>query len=35
MRLIYFTSAYAINIHDKIIEISGGREGIKNFGNYR
>lgn len=33
MRLIYFTSAYAINIHDKIIEISGGREGIKNFGN--
>lgn len=33
MRLIYFTSDYAIKIHDKIIEISGGREGIKDFGN--
>lgn len=29
----YFTSAYAIKIHDKIIEISGGVMGIKDFGN--
>ena len=33
MRLIYFSSNYAIKIHDKIIDISGGREGIKDFGN--
>lgn len=33
MRLIYFTSDYAIKIHDKIIQISGGREGMKDFGN--
>lgn len=33
MRLIYFTSEYAIRIHDKIVEISGGRSGIKDFGN--
>jgi death-on-curing protein len=29
----YFTSEYAIKIHDKIIEISGGISGIKDFGN--
>lgn len=33
MRLIYFTSEYAIKIHDKIIEISGGIQGVKEFGN--
>jgi death-on-curing protein len=33
MDLIYFTSNNAIKIHDKIIEISGGRVGIKDFGN--
>jgi death-on-curing protein len=33
MELIYFTSEYAIKIHDKIIEISGGRKGVKDFGN--
>lgn len=33
MNLIYFTSAYAIKIHDKIITFSGGREGVKDFGN--
>ncbi|MFE3867438.1 type II toxin-antitoxin system death-on-curing family toxin [Flavobacterium sp. LS2P90] len=33
MKLIYFSSQYAIKIHDKIIEISGGHPGIKNFGN--
>lgn len=30
---LYFTSEYAIKIHDKIIEISGGIEGVKDFGN--
>lgn len=29
----YFTTAYAIKIHDKIIELSGGIEGIKTYGN--
>lgn len=29
----YFTAGYAIKIHDKIIEISGGMSGLKNFGN--
>lgn len=29
----YFTAAYAIHIHDKIVEISGGITGVKNFGN--
>jgi len=29
----YFTAEYAIRIHDKIIEISGGIEGIKTYGN--
>ncbi len=33
MELIYFTAEYAIKIHDKIIEISGGRSGIKEYGN--
>ncbi len=33
MGCIYFTSAYAIKIHDKIIEISGGINGVKDFGN--
>jgi len=33
MKLIYFTSEYAIKIHDKIIEISGGINGVKEFGN--
>lgn len=33
MTLIYFTRQYAINIHNKIIELSGGREGIKDLGN--
>ena len=33
MELEYFTSEYAIKTHDKIIEISGGNPGIKNFGN--
>lgn len=29
----FFTSDYAIKIHDKIIEISGGWKGIKDYGN--
>jgi len=33
MDLMYFTSEYAIKIHDKIIDISGGRAGTKDFGN--
>ena len=33
MELIYFTSEYAIKIHDKIITISGGIEGVKIYGN--
>lgn len=33
MKLIYFTSDYAITIHDKIIQLSGGRAGINDFGN--
>lgn len=33
MTLNYFSSEYAIKIHDKIIEISGGKSGIKDFGN--
>lgn len=33
MQLIYFTSEYAIRIHDKIIAISGGINGVKDFGN--
>lgn len=33
MLVNYFTSEYAIKIHDKIIQISGGKAGIKDFGN--
>jgi death on curing protein len=33
VNLNYFTSDYAIKIHDKIIEISGGRAGVKDYGN--
>lgn len=33
MAFLYFTSDYAIKIHDKIIEISGGISGVKDFGN--
>lgn len=33
MAFNFFTSDYAIKIHDKIIEISGGRSGIKDYGN--
>lgn len=33
MQLNYFTTQYAIKIHRKIIEISGGNEGVKDFGN--
>lgn len=29
----YFTAEYAIKIHDKIIQISGGVNGVKDFGN--
>lgn len=32
MKIIYFNSVYAQNIHDYIITISGGREGINNMG---
>ena len=32
MEIIYFDVEYAIAIHDKIIEISGGRSGINNSG---
>ena len=33
MQLNYFTTQYAIKIHRKVIEISGGWEGVKDFGN--
>jgi death on curing protein len=33
MKLNYFTSEYAIIIHDKIVALSGGIQGIKTFGN--
>jgi death on curing protein len=33
MQLNYFTAEYAISVHKKIIEISGGIEGVKNYGN--
>jgi death on curing protein len=33
MPFIYFTVEYAIKTHDKIIEISGGLPGIKDWGN--
>lgn len=33
MKLNYFTSEYAIRLHDKIVEISGGKSGVKDHGN--
>jgi death-on-curing protein len=33
MELNYFSSAYALKIHDSIIEISGGLTGVKDSGN--
>jgi death-on-curing protein len=33
MALNYFNSEYAIKIHDRILEISGGKSGIKEYGN--
>ncbi|WP_447640812.1 MULTISPECIES: type II toxin-antitoxin system death-on-curing family toxin [Chitinophagaceae] len=33
MILNYFTSEYAIKIHDKIIQLSGGLKGVKEIGN--
>ncbi|AFR35124.1 type II toxin-antitoxin system death-on-curing family toxin [Riemerella anatipestifer] len=33
MNVLKIPTKYAIKIHDKIIEISGGQPGIKNFGN--
>lgn len=33
MEFHFFTSDYAIKIHDKIIEISGGRPGLNDYGN--
>ncbi len=33
MALNYFTTEYAVKIHDKILEISGGRSGIIKYGN--
>lgn len=33
MAFLYFTAEYAIKVHDKIIEISGGASGIKDLGN--
>lgn len=33
MILLYFPKEFAIKIHDKILEISGGHRGIKDVGN--
>lgn len=33
MNIIKIPTEYAIKIHDKIIDISGGQAGVKNFGN--
>ncbi|MEC4115140.1 type II toxin-antitoxin system death-on-curing family toxin [Myroides pelagicus] len=33
MNIIRIPTEYAIKVHDKIIEISGGQPGVKNFGN--
>lgn len=33
MELNFFTSDYAIKIHDRIIQLSGGIEGTKHYGN--
>lgn len=32
MTFVYFTTEYAVKTHDKIIEISGGANGILNIG---
>jgi len=33
MKLIYFNADYVVNIHDKILHLSGGIYGVKNIGN--
>lgn len=33
MEYNYFKAGYAIKIHDKIIEMSGGKSGLKDYGN--
>lgn len=33
MKLLYFPKEFAIKIHDKILDISGGHSGIKDLGN--
>lgn len=33
MKINYFPSSYAVKMHDKIIDISGGILGIKEYGN--
>jgi death on curing protein len=33
MEFLYFTLEYAIKTHDKIIEVSGGMNGVKDMGN--
>lgn len=33
LTLIYFNTEYAIKVNQKIIEISGGITGVKNYGN--
>lgn len=33
MELIYFSTPYAIKVHQKIIDISGGLAGVKDIGN--
>ena len=33
MTLLYFPKEFAIKIHDKIIDISGGHVGVKDLGN--
>jgi len=33
MKLIYFNSEYAVKTNQKIIEISGGINGVKDYGN--
>lgn len=32
MKILYFDVEFAVEIHDKIIEISGGRKGINDIG---
>lgn len=33
MEYNYFTAEYAIKVHDKIVEMSGGKSGLKDYGN--